>query len=87
MKQVEMIANVEYLEINDSGLKIKVVDEVKTLDVDNVVICAGQEPLEVLSQDLNSAGIVCHVIGGALNAVELDAKRAIYEASHLAAKI
>ena len=57
------------------------------LDVDNVVLCAGQQPLRDLEQPLESAGIPVHVIGGADVATELDAKRAIDQGSRLAATL
>ncbi len=87
MKQVKMIANVTYDKIDDQGLHITHEDEQKILDVDHIVICAGQEPLRALFDDLEAAGKSVHLIGGAKKAAELDAKRAIYEAAHLAAKL
>ncbi len=57
------------------------------LDVDHVVICAGQEPLRELVDGLESAGKTYHLIGGADVAAELDAKRAIRQASELAAVV
>lgn len=86
-KKVNMIANVEYLKVDDRGLHIKVGDDVQILDVDNVVVCAGQEPLDVLSENLKELNAKIHVIGGALDAKELDAKRAIKQAAYLVAKI
>ena len=87
MKQVKMLANVEYQKIDDQGLHIKYQDEQMVLAVDHVVICAGQEPqLELLSA-LESADIKVHIIGGADVAAELDAKKAIKQASYLAAEL
>ena len=86
-KKVNMIANAEYLKFDDLGFHIKVIDEIRILEVDNVIICAGQEPYDEISNELKEHGVNVHVIGGALNAKELDAKRAIKEASYLAAKI
>lgn len=87
MKQVKMLANVTYEKIDDSGLHIKVGEESKVLRVDNIVICAGQEPLRDLFDVLNDEGVTVHLIGGARKAAELDAKRAIKEAAELAAKL
>ena len=57
------------------------------LEVDTVVICAGQEPLRDLEAPLRSAGASVHLIGGADVAAELDAKRAIDQGSRLAARL
>ena len=59
----------------------------KTLPVDHVVICAGQEPNRLLADDLRAAGVPVHVIGGADVAAELDAKRAINQGSRVAAAL
>ena len=86
-KEVEMISSVEYVRIDKSGLTIRINEDVRTLEVDSVIICAGQEPRDELSAQLKEKGINVHVIGGALNAKELDAKRAIKEASYLVAEL
>ncbi len=86
-KQVQMIGNVSYERIDDEGLHLVVGDEPKTLAVDHVVICAGQEPLRELVEGLEAGGASVHLIGGADVAAELDAKRAIRQASELAAVI
>jgi len=57
------------------------------LNVDNVIICAGQQPNKDLYQDLIDAGVTTHLIGGADVAVELDAKLAIRQAAELASSI
>jgi 2,4-dienoyl-CoA reductase (NADPH2) len=87
-QQVEMIAGVDYKKIDDAGLHI-VVDNTHEmlLPVDHVVICAGQEPLRQLADDLAAAGVPVHCIGGADEAKELDAKRAIDQGARLAAEI
>ena len=87
MKKVNMLAEVEYQKVDDAGLHISVAGESKVLPVDNVVICAGQEPLRDLHDGLVAAGKTVHLIGGANIAKKLDAKKAIKEASYLAAKI
>jgi 2,4-dienoyl-CoA reductase (NADPH2) len=83
-KGVSMLAGVEYLKIDDDGLHIKVNDIVQILDVDNVIICAGQEPLRELVDGLTKPH---HLIGGASVATELDAKRAIKQGTQLAAEL
>lgn len=87
MKNVNMLREVTYDKIDDEGIHITVHDESKVLPVDHVVICAGQEPLRDLQAPLESAGVKIHLLGGADEAVELDAKRAIDQASRLAATL
>ncbi|WP_116866631.1 NADPH-dependent 2,4-dienoyl-CoA reductase [Pseudomonas syringae] len=88
-KQVQMLNTVQYLKIDDAGLHIRIGEdgEEKLLAVDNVVICAGQDPLRELYDDLLNAGQSVHLIGGADVAAELDAKRAIDQGSRLAATL
>lgn len=86
-KGVQMIPGVSYERIDDAGLHIKVGEEIKVLDVDNVIICAGQEPNKSFYQALVDEGISAHLIGGADVAAELDAKRAIRQGAELAAVI
>ncbi|HEX4522383.1 MAG TPA: NADPH-dependent 2,4-dienoyl-CoA reductase [Casimicrobiaceae bacterium] len=81
---VVMIAGVEYDRIDDIGLHIRVDGEPRLLDVDTVVICAGQEPRRDLVAALEAAGIHPRLIGGAEVAVELDAKRAIDQGTRVA---
>ena len=87
-KRVEMIAGVSYRRIDDAGLHITV-DGTKdmVLPVDHVVICAGQEPLRTLADELLALGLNAHCIGGAFEAGELDAKRAIDQGARLAAQV
>ena len=87
MKEVKMLADVSYEKIDDQGLHIKVGEEQQILDVDHVIICAGQVSLKELEAGLNAAGQNVHLIGGANIAAQLDAKMAIKEASELAAKL
>ncbi|MBI6578075.1 NADPH-dependent 2,4-dienoyl-CoA reductase [Pseudomonas viridiflava] len=86
-KQVQMLNSVQYLKIDDAGLHIRIGEEgeEKLLPVDNIVICAGQDPLRELYDDLVAAKQSVHLIGGADVAAELDAKRAIDQGSRLAA--
>jgi 2,4-dienoyl-CoA reductase (NADPH2) len=81
---VNMIPGVTYKSISDDGLLIEVNGKEQMLDVDNVIICAGQEPNRDLQSALEAGGINVHLIGGANVAAELDAKRAIRQAAELA---
>ena len=86
-KGVEMLAGVRYLKIDDAGLHITVDGQAQLLEVDQVIICAGQEPLRELQQPLLALGKPVHLIGGADVASELDAKRAIDQGTRLALTI
>ncbi|CCK77382.1 2,4-dienoyl-CoA reductase [Oleispira antarctica RB-8] len=83
-KGVIMIPSCTYDKIDDQGLHITVDGAEKVLDVDNVVICAGQDPMRELVEGLNKP---YHLIGGADVAAELDAKRAIDQGTRLAAEL
>ncbi len=88
MKGVEMIGGVNYEEITAEGLHISTGEgreNPRLLEVDTVVLCAGQLPERSLADALEAKGITAHVIGGADVAAELDAKRAINQGSRLAA--
>jgi 2,4-dienoyl-CoA reductase (NADPH2) len=85
---VEMLAGVQYRRIDDAGLHITVGGEDRLLEVDNVIVCAGQESLAELMPPQDAApGPRFHKIGGAALAAELDAKRAIREGAELAARL
>jgi len=86
-KRVEQLTGVAYERIDDDGLHITVGGEPRVLDVDTVVICAGQEPVRDLADELREAGLAVHLIGGADVAAELDAKRAIDQGTRLAASL
>jgi 2,4-dienoyl-CoA reductase (NADPH2) len=87
-KGVVMLAGVTYERIADAGLHITVGGQARLLEVDNVVICAGQESLaELMPPEGTRGGPAFHVIGGAALAAELDAKRAIREGAELAARL
>jgi 2,4-dienoyl-CoA reductase (NADPH2) len=86
-KQVQMIAGVDYVKIDEQGLHIEVNNKPQILDVDNIILCAGQEPLKELQKGLEDRSITTHLIGGADVASELDAKRAIRQGAELAANI
>jgi 2,4-dienoyl-CoA reductase (NADPH2) len=84
-RRVKMIAGVNYERIDGAGLHITTNAGPQLLEVDNVIICAGQDSLRDLAEQLRSGGRNAHVIGGAKLAAELDAKRAIDEGARLAA--
>jgi 2,4-dienoyl-CoA reductase (NADPH2) len=90
MKQVTTIEGANYERIADQGLLVSFGpsrEQASWLDVDNIVVCTGQEPLRELFAPLQAAGVAAHLIGGADVAAELDAKRAINQASRLAATL
>ncbi|USD22748.1 NADPH-dependent 2,4-dienoyl-CoA reductase [Microbulbifer variabilis] len=86
-RKVEMIAGALYDKIDEQGLHVRVGDEERLLEVDNIIVCAGQEPARKLYEALQERGVKTHLIGGADEAAELDAKRAIDQGSRLAAEI
>ena len=90
MKQVEMIAGVNYERITPEGLFVTYGEARKDgqlIECDTIVLCAGQEPLRELQVPLLAAGVALHLIGGADAAGELDAKRAIDQGTRLAARL
>jgi 2,4-dienoyl-CoA reductase (NADPH2) len=90
MKRVEMIAGVNYESIDAHGLNITFGEKregLRRLEVDTIVLCAGQESQRELVAPLAALGIAHHLIGGADVATELDAKRAIDQGSRLAARL
>jgi len=90
MKQVEMVGGVNYERIGDEGLLVSYGEQREDptwIPCDTVVLCAGQVPLFSLAQALEAQGRRPHRIGGALEAGELDAKRAIDQAARLAAAL
>ncbi|RSD25729.1 NADPH-dependent 2,4-dienoyl-CoA reductase [Amycolatopsis eburnea] len=86
-KRVEQLPGVSYERVDDDGLHITVDGTPRLLEVDTVVVCAGQEPVRDLADDLRAAGVPVHLIGGADVAAELDAKRAIDQGTRLAAAL
>lgn len=87
MKRVQMISGVQYQGIDDRGLHILEGGSPRTLEVDSIVLCTGQEPRRELESPLKAANIRVHLIGGADVAAELDAKRAIRQATLLAVSL
>ena len=86
-RRVAMSSGVSYERIDDAGLHVTVEGQPQVLDVDSIVVCAGQEPQRELYDALQAAGQSVHLIGGADVASELDAKRAIWQGTTLAASI
>ena len=84
MKNVRMMPSCDYQRIDDEGLHLKVGDEAMLLDVDTIIVCAGQEPLREIVDGLE---VPYHLIGGADVAAELDAKGAINQGTRLAAEL
>ena len=93
-KGVEQVTGVSYDLIDDDGLHVSFAPEggdgprtTRVVPVDSVVLCAGQESVRTLADDLAESGLPVHVIGGADVAAELDAKRAIRQGTELAARL
>ena len=89
-KRVEMIAGANYEGIDARGLHITYGEKHENptlIEVDNIVLCTGQESLRELHAPLQASGMKVHLVGGAFEAGELDAKRAIDQASRLAATL
>jgi len=86
--KVQMLAGVDYQKIDDQGLHVSIGGKTQILDVDHVILCAGQESLtELMPAQPSESGPRFHKIGGAALASELDAKRAIKEGAELAASL
>ena len=86
-RRVEMISGCEYEKIDDHGLHLMVNGTPRTLDVDHVIICAGQISANEMAEPIRALGMSVDVIGGAFEAGELDARRAIDQATRLAVAI
>ncbi|MFO1427580.1 MAG: NADPH-dependent 2,4-dienoyl-CoA reductase [Steroidobacteraceae bacterium] len=84
---VQMRGGVQYEHIDDAGLHLRTEQGTETLEVDSVIICAGQESVTDLVAALQAGPAPLHVIGGAARAGELDAERAIREGTQLAARL
>jgi len=86
-RTVDQFSNVTYDKIDAAGLHYTLKGENKVLPCDNIIVCAGQEPLRELEAGLVAGGITPHIIGGAFEAGELDAKRAILQGAELGARL
>jgi 2,4-dienoyl-CoA reductase (NADPH2) len=84
---VAMINGVAYEKIDDDGLHIVKNQTHQMIPADTIIVCAGQEPLRSLAEDLKDSGMPVHIIGGADKAAELDAQRAIDQGTRLAMDI
>jgi len=85
MRGVEMLGGCSYEKIDDAGLHIRIDDKPQLLEVDHVIVCAGQVSLRELLEPLEQTDVAVHLIGGADVAAELDAKRAIDQGTRVAA--
>ena len=86
-KGVNQWTGVTYDKIDDAGLHITHQGESKVLDVDTIVLCTGQESVRTLFDQVQAAGIEARIVGGADVAAELDAKRAIRQATEAVAAL
>jgi len=86
-KEVNFLSGVQYQRIDDRGLHLLQNGSPVVLEVDHIIVCAGQEPLRSLQEPLVHAGCSVHLVGGSDEARELDAKRAIDQATRLAARL
>lgn len=86
-RNVDMRSGLSYHKIDDVGLHVDDGKKINVLEVDSIIVCAGQEPLRELHDALQTAGCSTHLIGGADKAMELDAKFAIKQGAELAARI
>lgn len=84
---VHMLSGVEYQKFDEQGLHIVINNQAQILDLDTVILCAGQESNTELLDAIRQSNLPVHLIGGADLAAELDAKRAIRQGAELAAKI
>ena len=83
-RDVKILAGVSYRRIDDAGLHIVVDGVPRVIEADTIVICAGQVSNRTLFDELSAAGVEAHVIGGAKEASELDAMRAVEEGVRIA---
>ncbi len=84
---VGMMNGIEYVKIDDDGLHVLQGGQPELVEADTIIICAGQDPLRDLYDDLQKDGVSSELVGGAYEAMELDAKAAINQASYMAAAI
>lgn len=89
-KKVEMLAGANYEGIDEKGLHVTFGEKRENptlIECDTIVLCTGQIPLRELQAPLEAQGVKVHLVGGAFEAGELDAKRAIDQATRLAVLI
>jgi 2,4-dienoyl-CoA reductase (NADPH2) len=90
LKDVQFVGGANYERIDDAGLHVsfgEARENPTLIEVDDIILCAGQIPDRSLATALETAGISHHIIGGADVASELDAKRAIDQGTRLAATL
>jgi 2,4-dienoyl-CoA reductase (NADPH2) len=90
MMKVEMLGSANYERITPEGLFVtwgEKRQDGQLIEADTIVLCAGQEPLRELQAPLQAAGVRVQLIGGAMEAGELDAKRAIRQGTEVAAAL
>ena len=81
---VTAVSGCTYEKIDDQGLHYSVSGERHVLEVDTIVLCAGQDSEQDLADGLAGKVLHLNLIGGARIATELDAMRAIDEGTRLA---
>ena len=84
---IRLVSGATYERVDDDGLHLTVDGEPVLVECDSIVVCAGQESVRSLYDDLVEAGIKATLIGGADVAAELDAKRAIEQGTRVAAAL
>jgi 2,4-dienoyl-CoA reductase (NADPH2) len=84
LRGIPVLTGVSYQRIDDQGLHILHEGQPKLLEVDHVVLCAGQEPVNALRDELAARGIDATLIGGAERAEEIDALRAMEQGMKVA---
>ena len=84
---MHFVPGVHYERIDGAGLHVVIAEKPRLIEVDTIVVCAGQESARELVEPLTALGIGVHLIGGADVAAELDAKRAIGQGAELAASL
>lgn len=83
-RQVKMWGGVTFNQVNSNRVDITHKGENKVIDVDTVIVCAGQQPRNKLVSELENSGINVHVIGAAKDARGMDAKNAFAAGLELA---
>jgi 2,4-dienoyl-CoA reductase (NADPH2) len=87
LSSVKFFDEVEYKRITDDGIDVIIKNELHSIKADTIVVCAGQISNNALYDELKSLGHSLHLVGGAKEAGELDAKRAIEEGTLVGLKI
>lgn len=85
--ETQVLSGVTYIRFDDDGLHVEIEGQTRCLDADTFVICAGQTSNQGISDTNTPGAAAIHSIGGARHAAELDAKRAVEEATLLAQRL